>query len=179
MTHTLFRILAPLGVVLVLGQPAAAQRVIRSSAPSGVNGLDSVPDDSYLLPCPAEPLPWTAPHLDRLVPPWAPGSSAPPAYQAARSNREPAGGMGPSRPPDLRARLALDVPKNAKVWLAGNPVDTTVRPVVLQSRVLGPGQTFTFDVRVTWPEGDKMEERTKAIRVDAGNRASITYFGGR
>jgi uncharacterized protein (TIGR03000 family) len=191
MTHTMFRILAPLGVVLILGQPADAQRVIRSSAPAGTtNGLDCVyPDYPYLLPAPAEPLPWPAAHLDGRIPRWAPGSlalSAPSANNSiARSGRTPARGPGPvrgpgpTRQPDLRARLALDVPTNAKVWLAGNPVDTTVRPVVLESQVLGHGQTFTFDVRVTWPDGSKTEERTKTIAVDAGTRASITYFGGR
>jgi uncharacterized protein (TIGR03000 family) len=189
MTYTMLRLLAPLGIVLVLGQPADAQRVIRSSAPSGTtNGLDCVlPDYPYLLPAPAEALPWCAPHLAGLNPPWAPGSAAPSAYQAysaiARPTRAPAAGPvrgpGPVRPSDRRARLALDVPANARVWLAGQPVDMTVRPVVLESGVLGPGQTFTFDVKVTWPEGDKTEERTRTVTVDAGNRVSVTYFGGR
>jgi uncharacterized protein (TIGR03000 family) len=173
MTHTMFRILAPLGVVLIFGHPADAQRIIRSSGPARTtNGPDCVfPEYPYLLPAPAEPLPWDAPDS------WTP---APPANAStARSSRVPAWTLGPTRQSDLRARLALEVPTNAKVWLAGKPVDTTVRPVVLESRVLGRGQTFTFDVRVTWPDGNKMEERTRTVTVDAGHRMSVTYFGGR
>jgi uncharacterized protein (TIGR03000 family) len=78
-------------------------------------------------------------------------------------------------PPELRARLTLNVPPGAKVWLAGKEVDTAVSPLVLESPVLASEQSYTFDVKVTWVEGRKTEERGRQVTVEAGDRKSLTY----
>jgi uncharacterized protein (TIGR03000 family) len=81
----------------------------------------------------------------------------------------------PSPPEDLRARVAMTVPMRAKVWLNGKEVDANVAPLVLQSPPLQEGQTYTFDIKVTWPEGNKTEERTRSLVVGAGEQTSLTY----
>ncbi|HJZ92988.1 MAG TPA: hypothetical protein VKE40_19085 [Gemmataceae bacterium] len=82
----------------------------------------------------------------------------------------------PEQPPELRARLNLNVPPNAKVLLAGKDVDTAAQPLVLESPVLKEGQKYTFDVKVSWREGDKTEERARVVAVDAGESKTLTYL---
>lgn len=80
---------------------------------------------------------------------------------------------------ELRARLTLNVPAGAKVLLAGKEVDAAVRPLILESPILRDGQTYTFDVKVSWLEGRTKEERDRKVVVDAGENKSLTYLGVR
>jgi uncharacterized protein (TIGR03000 family) len=82
----------------------------------------------------------------------------------------------PQPPPDVRARLALTVPSRAHVWLSGKEVDPNVSPLILESPPLQPGQSYTFDLKVTWPSGGKTEERTRTVKVDAGDQKTLAYF---
>src|SRR5262249_2511887 len=82
----------------------------------------------------------------------------------------------PEQPPELRVRLNLNGPPNAKVVLAGKDVDTAAQPLVLESPVLKEGQKYTFDVKVSWREGDKTEERARVVAVDAGESKTLTYL---
>jgi len=81
----------------------------------------------------------------------------------------------PSPPADLRARVAMSLPMRSRVWLNGKEVDANVAPLVLQSPALEEGQTYTFDIKVTWPDGNKTEERTRSLIVGAGEQTSLTY----
>jgi uncharacterized protein (TIGR03000 family) len=76
---------------------------------------------------------------------------------------------------ELRARLALSVPMQSRVWVGGKEVDARSAPVVLESPPLQEGQSYTFDLKVTWPEGDKTEERTRSVTVWAGEQTSLAY----
>lgn len=87
--------------------------------------------------------------------------------------------VAPSPPPELRARLTLNIPAGSKVWLAGNEMDAAIAPLILESPVLKDGQTYSFDVKVTWLEGRTTEERKRVVVVDAGEMKSLTYFGAR
>jgi uncharacterized protein (TIGR03000 family) len=81
----------------------------------------------------------------------------------------------PTPPVELRARLALTVPLRSRVWVGGKEVDANAAPLVLESPPLRADQSYTFDVKVTWPEGDKTEERTRSVIVGAGDEKSLTY----
>jgi len=81
----------------------------------------------------------------------------------------------PATPTELRARLALTVPMQSRVTVGGKEVDAKAAPVMLESPPLQPGQSYTFDLRVTWPEGNKSEERTRSVTVGAGDQTSLTY----
>jgi uncharacterized protein (TIGR03000 family) len=75
----------------------------------------------------------------------------------------------------LPASLALNVPLGAKVWLGEKEVDANVVPLVLHSPALQDGQHYTFEVKVTWPENGKTEERKRSVTVAAGEETSLTY----
>jgi uncharacterized protein (TIGR03000 family) len=81
----------------------------------------------------------------------------------------------PAPPVDLKARLTLKIPSRAKVWLAGKEVDANISPLVLESPTLQDGQSYTFDIKVTWEDNGKTEERTRSVLVVAGDETSVTY----
>jgi uncharacterized protein (TIGR03000 family) len=81
----------------------------------------------------------------------------------------------PTPPEEPRARLTLTAPLGSKVWLGGREVDANVHPLVLQSPPLREGQFYTFDVKVTWAENGKTEERTRTVTVAAGDETSLAY----
>lgn len=81
----------------------------------------------------------------------------------------------PSPPQEQTASLTLNVPLRSQVWLNGKEVDANVRPLVLQSPPLQEDQSYTFDVKVTWSDNGKTEERTRTVTVGAGDQTSLTY----
>ena len=83
--------------------------------------------------------------------------------------------VAPAQPTELRARLALNVPMRARIWVGGKEIDANTKPLVLESPPLQAGQAYTFDVKVTWPENGKTEERTRSVTVEAGDQTSLTY----
>ena len=91
----------------------------------------------------------------------------------------PAPATTPQPRAELKARLTLHVPTGAKVFLAGKEVDSAVQPLILESPVLKEGQSYSFDVKVSWIEGRQTEERARKVTVDAGENKSLTYLGSR
>jgi uncharacterized protein (TIGR03000 family) len=81
----------------------------------------------------------------------------------------------PPAPAPLRARLTLNIPESAQVWLSGKPVDVTAVPMVIESPPLEPGQRYAFDLRVAWKEQSGAQERKRTVIVDAGQNTSLTY----
>jgi uncharacterized protein (TIGR03000 family) len=81
----------------------------------------------------------------------------------------------PPPPPELRSRLALTVPFRSTVYLSGKEVDSNANPIILESPVLQEGQSYTFHVKVTWTEGQNVEERSRSVTVEAGEQKSLTY----
>src|SRR5262245_50749182 len=77
-------------------------------------------------------------------------------------------------PPETKARLTLNIPPGALVTLAGQEVDSAANPVLLESPDLREGQRYTFDIKVSWKERDKMQERARKVVVDAGDTKSLT-----
>ena len=78
--------------------------------------------------------------------------------------------------PELRARLSLTLPERAKVWMAGKEVDARATPVLLESPVLQPGQSYTFDLKLTWPGESRTEERERSVTVAAGDSKGLSFF---
>jgi uncharacterized protein (TIGR03000 family) len=193
----MIRTATPLAAVLAFCAAAAAQPVIHNSHghsfPGGVIPTPSLPfpgapgAPSPTTPMPPRPRPyfgampyygpwgyspfWPVWYDTDLVPPVVNNTIVPvPVYVPAPVTTTPA------PPPELRASLALTVPPRSHVWLGGKEVDANVSPLVLQSPVLQAGQSYTFDVKVTWPEGNKTEERTRTVSVEAGDQKSLAYM---
>jgi uncharacterized protein (TIGR03000 family) len=78
-------------------------------------------------------------------------------------------------PAPLRARLTLNIPNNAEVWVGGQSVNVAATPVVIESPNLEPGQRYNFDLRVAWKEPSGVQERKRTVTVDAGQSTSLTY----
>ncbi|HVK09823.1 MAG TPA: hypothetical protein VM597_13690 [Gemmataceae bacterium] len=191
----MIRTLAPLGALLMLSLPAQAQ-FIRTGRPAPrPAGVIAPPQLPVANPASARPAPAMRPFrtfgypnyglygFGGVVYPYLPYD-----YDYDRPNTvvnnyvtvaPPSASVPPAPPPELRARLTLDIPTNAKVWLAGTPVDTAALPVILESPILQRGQTYTFDVKIAWREGDKTEERSRSVTVEAGSGSQVTYFGGK
>jgi uncharacterized protein (TIGR03000 family) len=67
------------------------------------------------------------------------------------------------------------VPVGAEVWLQGKKYD--VGPShIFESPDLNPGETFTFDVRVTWQEKGKKVEEKRVLTMKAGDCQSLQYI---
>lgn len=79
----------------------------------------------------------------------------------------------PSEHPDT-ARLTLQVPSGAEVFLQGKKVDLTTN--TFESPDLAPGESYTFDVRVTWMEKGKQVEQKRTLVMKAGERQSLQYI---
>jgi len=104
------------------------------------------------------------------------GYAAPAAYSAPVVNVPVQNTIVlPTPAPDLKARLTLNIPMRSRVWLGGKEVDAKASPLVLESPPLQEGQSYTFDVKIAWPEGDKTEERARSVIVGAGDQTSLTY----
>jgi hypothetical protein len=78
-------------------------------------------------------------------------------------------------PPETKAYLTLNIPPGSKVWSHGQEVDTKAVPIILESPDLKPNQSYTFDVKISWMEGDRKEERTRSLAVPVGENRSLTY----
>lgn len=87
----------------------------------------------------------------------------------------------PRIPPPVitKARLILKVPRDAEVTVSGKKMDAASGSVIVESPDLKPGERHLFDVKVTWKEGEKTEERTRQIRLEAGDEKSLSYYGGK
>jgi uncharacterized protein (TIGR03000 family) len=201
----MIRILSAGAAALVLCATADAQFVRHRAPaqPAGVIRPVSLPITGSLTPpSPIAPIPPTPRAPLSLVPGFNPGFGfgfgglwplyyddpfyqqplVPAAATAPASNVTNVTNVNyivPPPPPELRAKLTLNIPPNAKVLLAGKEVDTAALPVVLESPVLREGQRYVFDVKVSWREGDKTEERARTVSVDAGDSKSMTYLSGR
>ena len=199
----MIRATAALALVLVVSTGAWAQLIVRPPAarpqPAGVIRGPSLP----FAGAPGAPSPFgrvvprTQPFIVPnpffnnlgIVPYWPmyygyDAYDAPPAIGAplARPETNVVPAQATTTPPpatevvaDLRARLTLNVPNAAQVWLAGQPVDAATVPLILESPVLEPGQSYVFQVKVAWKEGRKDQERERSVRVDAGDSKSLTY----
>jgi len=193
----MIRTVAPFAAVVALCATAAAQPVIRvgtAPQPQGVISAPSLPT----IGTPGAPSPTTPPRpLPRpyvvAAPYYGPWGYSPfwpvwydtdpvpvvtrsvpvpvPVYTAPSQTTI----VLPSQPTELRARLALTIPMRSRVWLGGKEMDSNASPVVLESPPLQQGQSYTFDVKVAWPNGDKTEERTRSVTVGAGDQTSLTY----
>ena len=181
----MFRIAASLTLLIYADPSALAQTIVRSGQPVGVISPPA-------LPLPGSPLPQVTFRSPARVPSaasriagcWWYSSGWPDWYDAppiAFSNASPFPGVAtlPQAPIELRARLTLNLPTNARVWLAGTEMEAAATPVILESPVLRDGQAYSFDVKVAWRELGHMEERARVVRVDAGESKSLTYFGGK
>jgi uncharacterized protein (TIGR03000 family) len=99
-----------------------------------------------------------------------------PTITVARSSAIPWNGFAPATPENpTRAKLTLNVPESAEVWINGEKTKLTGAQRVFESPELASGKNHTFDTRVVWSEGDKQVEEQRKLTLQAGESKSLTY----
>jgi uncharacterized protein (TIGR03000 family) len=99
-----------------------------------------------------------------------------PTVTVTRSAAIPWYGFAPAAPENpTRAKLTLNVPESAEVWINGTKTDLTGAQRVFESPDLGSGKNHTFDTRVVWSEDGKKVEEQRSLTLQAGESKSLTY----
>lgn len=77
------------------------------------------------------------------------------------------------------ATLDIEFPAPAKVWLDGKEVagDPAAKRT-LTSKVLRPGETFTFHVRAEWKSNGRTYEYTRDVPLKAGEKSRLLVVSG-
>lgn len=195
----MIRTAATLALALALAASAWAQLIVRPPPdppqPAGVILPPSLPIvGSPTAPSPTPP-PRVAPRPYLIANPFYDLWGYAPLWPVFYDNPPPAGpGLIPiplqnevsvvtvapaattaAAPAPLRARVTLNIPANAQVWVGGQPVKVATVPLTLESPDLDPGQRYTFDLKVAWKERSGEQERKRRVTVEAGQTTSLTY----
>jgi uncharacterized protein (TIGR03000 family) len=91
--------------------------------------------------------------------------------------KPPAGGTG-TKPPEAylnRARVIVDVPSDAKLFIDDQPMKTTSSHRVFSTPALEPGQAYYYIVRVEVMRDGKPVADSKRVIVRAGEEARADF----
>lgn len=73
------------------------------------------------------------------------------------------------------ARLSIEVPANAVVWLEDKPTAQTGASRQFVSPQLDPGVTYTYTVKARWIEGGRQLEQVQHVPVQAGHLRTVVF----
>jgi len=79
--------------------------------------------------------------------------------------------------PDNTATIEVVVPAGAQLWIDGNSTSQTGTVRYFTTPPLTPGQTFTYDVRASWPDSSgapATQQRT--VQVQAGQQSVVNFI---
>jgi uncharacterized protein (TIGR03000 family) len=83
-------------------------------------------------------------------------------------------------PPDAQgnipALINVQVPADAQVWFDGESTSQTGMERAFRSPPLRPGQDYSYEVKVHWTENGKDIERTRKVRIRAGERVFVNFM---
>jgi uncharacterized protein (TIGR03000 family) len=79
---------------------------------------------------------------------------------------------------EFPAKLTVQFPAAAEVWLNGKKTDGKGEEQVLTSPVLRPGQTFTFEVKARWQVGGKTYEANRTVTLAPGDKSRLFVVSG-
>jgi uncharacterized protein (TIGR03000 family) len=68
----------------------------------------------------------------------------------------------------------LHVPGDALVWFDGAATVSRGIDRMFISPSLTPGQEYVYQIRVQWTENGKTVEKTRAVKVHAGDHINLT-----
>jgi hypothetical protein len=94
-------------------------------------------------------------------------------------------GFGTPPPPDAQlvksfvATLTIQFPPTSQMWMGGQAVDIAEEDEhVLTSPPLGPGEEYTFNVKLRWSRDGKTYETNRAVTLAAGARSRLVIVSG-
>lgn len=83
-------------------------------------------------------------------------------------------------PPDsqgnMPALIEVHVPADAQVWFDGDSTSQTGLERSFRSPPLQPGQDYSYEVKARWTENGKDIERTRKVRLHAGERVLVNFM---
>jgi uncharacterized protein (TIGR03000 family) len=82
-------------------------------------------------------------------------------------------------PPNTQGNTALidvQVPANAQIWFDGESTSQTGTERAFRSPPLEQGQNYSYEVKARWTEDGKDIERTRKVRVRAGERVNVNFM---
>jgi uncharacterized protein (TIGR03000 family) len=82
-----------------------------------------------------------------------------------------------SRRDDRTVRIQLRVPADAKIWFDGEATRQGGEVRTFQSPALDPAKQYSYEIRATWKQNGRTIERTRHVRVRAGDRMSVDLMG--
>jgi len=68
------------------------------------------------------------------------------------------------------------VPPDATIWFGDSKTSQTGSTRTFISPPLEPGKVFAYDIHAQWTEGDKVVNRTKEVKVQAGQRVEVNFM---
>ncbi len=84
-------------------------------------------------------------------------------------------GVGNGRVDNRSALVEVRVPPDAQVWFDGDATRQRGSDRLYTSPPLDQGQTYSYQVKARWSQNGKPVERTKTVRVRAGQRAMVDF----
>jgi uncharacterized protein (TIGR03000 family) len=91
------------------------------------------------------------------------------------SNYPPATGEEDANLPDNRARLVVDVPANAQVWVSGERTSATGPVREFHSPPLTPGKDYVYTIRARWMTNSGPRDQTRKVRVRANEVIEVDF----
>jgi uncharacterized protein (TIGR03000 family) len=114
----------------------------------------------------------------------SPTTGARPSYfyttynYAAPPDRSATMPLQPARRADDRTvRIQVRVPADARIWFDGEPTTQRGEVRTFESPALDPAKRYAYEIRATWQEGGRAVERTRQLRVRAGDRINVNLAG--
>jgi uncharacterized protein (TIGR03000 family) len=84
---------------------------------------------------------------------------------------------GDTGPVDRTVLIDVRVPPDAEIWFEGAKTQSTGMFREFASPALEPGQDYTYQVRARWMEGGQEVNKTRELRVRAGDRLGLDFLG--
>jgi uncharacterized protein (TIGR03000 family) len=71
--------------------------------------------------------------------------------------------------------VEVRVPANAELWFEGSKTAQRGASRVFTSPALEPGSSYLYEVRARWTDKGDLVERTRTVRVRAGERILVDF----
>jgi uncharacterized protein (TIGR03000 family) len=82
----------------------------------------------------------------------------------------------PNAQGNMPAIIDVQVPADAQITFDGESTNQTGMQRIFRSPALEPGQNYSYEVTARWNESGKDIERTRKVRVRAGERVSVNFM---
>jgi len=108
------------------------------------------------------------------------GSYTSPTYPASSTYGNQTNTMQSFYAPNMEgnrsAFIRTIVPPDAEVWFEGDKTMQTGQDRLFRSPPLEPGKSYTYDMKVRWMENGQPVERTRQVRVAAGEESFVNLM---